>query len=352
MYFYFLKPRTRWLITEIKPMNKFFKAILSLLVCGVLTFSFTACNDANDETAVNLPKTKAKTFTNARLFEIYNADNPFDVIGMMHNVVCNDLGKGLLANYGDKFYEINWSSGEYSSKFVNELNTVLREDGKIFDLKYDYQDIPDRVFMDVLNDFDERSYLLSEAFNPGELGAEETASFFLEMRLAFDDFLSEKINMEELFSSLTQIENNILKEGKHNLFIGTSLNAYDIALVYISVIKHSIVYWNDAYLNEKNVWHNAYLKTVSYFTSDKSMQYKFLGNFFRNAIEKAKDLLHKGIDGITAFATKVILPIAGFDAAGAIIGSKAFMFGPCAVVGCAAAGSTIGVITSGLMLNS
>lgn len=329
-------------------MKNLKKTILSLLVCGVLIFSFTACNDANEETATSLPKTKEKTFTNARLFEIYNADNPFDVIGMMHNVVCNNLGRELLANYGDKFYETDWGSEEYSSKFVSELNSVLRRESE----NYDYQDVPDQVFMDVLNSFDERSYILSDAFNPGSFDAEEANSFFLEMKLVFDDFLSDKMNMEELFSSLTQIENNIIKEGKHNLFIGTSLNAYDIALTYISVIKHSLIYWNDAYLNASNVWHNAYLRSVSYFTSDKSMQYKFLGNFFRNTIEKAKDLLHKGIGGITAFVTKVVLPVALCDAAGFLIGSKAFMFGPGAVIGCTVVGSALGVITSGLMLNN
>lgn len=324
------------------------KTILSLLVCGMLTFSFTACNDDNEEAVVSLPKTKEKTFTNAGVFEIYNENNPFDAIGMMHNVVCNNLGKELLANYGDKFYETDWGSEEYSSKFVNELNSVLRRESE----KNDYQDVPDQVFMEVLNSFDERSYILSDAFNPGSFDAEETNSFFLEMKLVFDDFLSDKMNMEELFSSLTLIENNIIKEGKHNLFIGTSLNAYDIALAYISVVKHSLVYWNDAYLNEKNVWHDAYLKTILYFTSDAGFNYKFLGGFFRNALGKIKDLWHKGVDGIVALAVKVVLPVALCDAAGFLIGSKAFMFGPGAVVGCTVAGSALGVITSGLMLNN
>lgn len=346
--FNFLKPMAQMVNNRERDfMKNLKKTILSLLMCGVLTFSFTACNDANEETVSSLPKTKEKTFTNARLFEIYNADNPFDVIGMMHNVVCNNLGKELLATYGDKFYETDWGSEEYSSKFVSELNSVLRRESE----NYDYQDVPDQVLMDVLNSFDERSYLLSDAFNPGSFDAEETNSFFLEMKLVFDDFLSDKMNMEELFSSLTLIENNILKEGKHNLFIGTSLNAYDIALTYISIIKHSLVYWNDAYLNEKNVWHDAYLKTVLYFTSDAGFNYKFLGGF-RNALGKIKDLWRKGVDGIVALAVKVVLPVALCDAAGFLIGSKAFMFGPGAVVGCTVGGSALGVITSGLMLNN
>lgn len=77
-------------------MKNLKKTILSLLMCGVLTFSFTACNDANEETVSSLPKTKEKTFTNARLFEIYNADNPFDVIGMMHAVVGCTVGGSAL----------------------------------------------------------------------------------------------------------------------------------------------------------------------------------------------------------------------------------------------------------------
>lgn len=45
-------------------MKNLKKTILSLLMCGVLTFSFTACNDANEETVSSLPKTNGLMLNN------------------------------------------------------------------------------------------------------------------------------------------------------------------------------------------------------------------------------------------------------------------------------------------------
>ena len=244
---------------------------LSMILISLLIVSCTEKDDYDFNENIHLNK---KEIANYGLYEIYNDNNPFDVIGVYHNMYLNKIGTKLSLLYGDDFYmEKNWKT---SDELINAIQNLSYEIAKeeLETPTYNYNRIDYNyltkytqnqqiAISSMLNKID-TNIILFDNFYASSLYTENTKSFYDQISNKLQLYYTQNKSLDEIFTDLTIIENDILSSNSnyhtnYNEMAETNENFNDVdnLLIFISVLKHSIVYWANAYNYKNNVWHNA-----------------------------------------------------------------------------------------------
>lgn len=326
--------------------NKFFSIFAIMAIAIVSIGFFFSCSDV-DLSSDRQADLQYKGGTTYELFDIYNPSNPFDIFGVRHNIYLDKLGNKLNSKFGVDFYKkYKWSDEANIELFNITLAEVFQDDINQNNDSYNEKDI------EKANEYINNPQLLSSAYGlsleslfifddefPYTSFYDNTVSYYYDMiKNTLDLYASDSTtNINQVIASLSDIENEIIsKEDYHHdynemLNNEEEMNNIDHLLGYLSILKHSLVYWNNASFNKSNPWNLAFLDLV---------EQTYNINLEKGLFSKIKDFLF-GSPGRTVRTIVTGICVAVADAAGG------FTLGPWGAVGCSGMIVTGGILFIG-----
>lgn len=271
--------------------------ILLIVALGALVF--TSCNQ--DEDFLEAGKNK-DIQTNP-----INNNNPFNVIGLTHNSILNQMGDSISSNLRTATSDGNVTDAELKDivyRLVPITSNILTHDYSVStseaSMKNEIETIVGNLVIDSSN--------LSEDLRGIILTAQD---------------------YDQVINGICKIEDNILAQCNN----GDTSAIYD--LYYVTMFKFSFMYWYDALTNSSNPW-NSFL-TLAYVNNSLTyFPYKegFLANIWnsiKNFTTSACNWVGNHIGNIvTAAAGMVIGDVAG--ALASYYGTDFTPYGPVSMV--------------------
>lgn len=314
------------------------KIVLCLSLVAVVSVFLSSCSDEPSEIKVN----SSKSMNDVGVYGIYNSQNPYDSVGLKHNILLQELGAYLIDVYGDQFYQrIDWRDTNSLSIIKTAMSSVLSselrqhqgfytQEEQIEFLQYvQNSSLFDDIFYNDLAD----SYILFNDISQMPYYDREVSQYYQEIQNALHLYLCANISINELFSRITDVENRAIAGIK--LANGEFSQNGRILLTSISVMKHSIVYWNDALQSRNNAWY----QTINYLLDNDlnidGLSLKERENLFKKCWKSIKKFF-TGSEEKKAKTNATTAAVIGGDVLGFLCGglvASAVASGGCAVLG-------------------
>jgi hypothetical protein len=312
--------------------------VLCLSLTAVVSVFLSSCSDEPSEIKVN----SSKSMNDVGVYGIYNSQNPYDSVGLKHNVLLQELGAYLIDVYGDRFYQrIDWSDTNSLSIIKSAMSSVLSnelqqrqgfytQEEQIEFLQYAQNlNLFDSIFYDDSAD----NYILFNDISRMPYYDREVSQYYQEIQNALQLYLCANISINELFSRITDVENRAIAEIQ--VANGEFSQNGRILLTSISVMKHSIVYWNNALQSRSNAWY----QTVNYLLDNDlnidGLSLKEKENIFKKCWKSIKKFF-TGTEEKKAKTNATTAAVIGGDVLGFFCGGlvgSAIASGGCAVSG-------------------
>ena len=312
--------------------------VLCLSLTAVVSVFLSSCSDEPSEIKVN----SSKSMNDVGVYGIYNSQNPYDSVGLKHNVLLQELGAYLIDIYGDRFYQrIDWSDTNSLSIIKSAMTSVLSnelqqrqgfytQEEQIEFLQYAQNlNLFDSIFYDDSAD----NYILFNDISRMPYYDREVSQYYQEIQNALQLYLCANISINELFSRITDVENRAIAEIQ--VANGEFSQNGRILLTSISVMKHSIVYWNNALQSRSNAWY----QTVNYLLDNDlnidGLSLKEKENIFKKCWKSIKKFF-TGTEEKKAKTNATTAAVIGGDVLGFFCGGlvgSAIASGGCAVSG-------------------
>ncbi len=237
-------------------VNKIFLAVVAIvLVAG--TALFTSCEKEEDNSNIAVGESKSS-----------NGENPFDFIGEKHNEILNYMGFEL-KDHLNELAEKEEISDDDRDKMFNHIIEIL----------------PDVVAKNSILDIsaDEINSFMESYFTFLEEEEYETSVINNPDFQILKDILNESC---EIVNPIEEAE--FIRTKGFELLYSAEKWEDTCILVFLNVYEHSLLYWEDAFINPDNPWYN-FLQSHNYSKSKEKP----------NFINKAWAYVKKGWNKLT-----------------------------------------------------
>lgn len=243
-------------------INKTFLAIVATVLIAGTAF-FASCEKDEDNSNIAVGESKSS-----------NGENPFDFIGEKHNEILNYMG-----------FELKDHLNELAEK--EEISDVDREEF----FNHIIEILPDVVAQNSILDIsaDEINSFMESYFTFLEEEEYETSVINNPDFQILKDILNESC---EIVNPIEEAE--FIRTKGFELLYSAEKWEDTCILVFLNVYEHSLLYWEDAFINPENPWYN-FLQSIdnSKQISSKALPtVKEICAYIKKGVDKVGDWLH------------------------------------------------------------